>query len=85
MPVDHNGVPAVAGGGDVVKGHARAGRGNDAVIRAVAHADIDAAAGDSDRRAQQLRLLRPGGRVGFVILACPVSGVLIGEGAMRAA
>ena len=51
----------------MVKGHARLDRGNDAVIRAVAHADVDAAAGNGHRYAQRFRLLRLGGRIGFVV------------------
>ena len=64
LTVDGDGVPVVAGGGDVVKCHTSFDRGDGAIVRAVAHADIDAAAGDGNRRAQRLRFLRFGGRVG---------------------
>ena len=67
LPVDDDGIPAIVGGGDVVKGHSCLDRGDDAIVRAVAHADVDAAAGDGHRYAQRLRLLRLGGRIGFVV------------------
>ena len=42
----------------MIKGHACLDRSDGAIICAVAHADIDAAAGDGNRRAQRLRFLR---------------------------
>ena len=68
LTVDGDGVPAVAGGGDVIEGHTRLDRGDDAVIRAITHADIDAAASNGHRRAQRLWFLRLDGRISPCLL-----------------